>query len=105
MTASRTVFLILLLGVCSCSSPRQKNVLSDDKFARVYAVLTKHGISARRPAADTASARRTADSILAAEGVSSAQMLATANALNRDPVRWRTVMERIGKDMRDTALH
>ncbi len=89
----------------SCSGRRDAGILSEEEFSRVYARLTKHGISLRKPGADTSSARKTADSILASSGVSAQQMLATAQKFNEDPSQWKEVMDLVGKAMRDSSLH
>ena len=103
MTSLRPLFVILLLMFSSCSSRRDSSTLTEEEFSQVYARLTKHGISLRRPEADTSSARKTADSILASSGVSAQQMLISAQKFNQDPATWKDVMELVGKAMRDTS--
>jgi lambda repressor-like predicted transcriptional regulator len=104
MTFVRTLLLVLLVAVSCCSSNRDSGTLSEEKYAQVYALLTKHGISLRRAGADTSLARKTADSILATAGISAHQVLATTEKFNRDPSTWKEVMDMVGKAMRDTSL-
>ncbi|HTY00134.1 MAG TPA: hypothetical protein VMG09_08930 [Bacteroidota bacterium] len=104
MNAKRIAPLLLLLIAVSCSPHRTEKALSHQKFARVYAILTKRGVSVRSPGVDTTNARKTADSILAAAGVTRDEMLATTQSISQSPAAWRKVMDEVSADMRDTTV-
>ncbi len=106
MNPLRTVpLLFFLVFVLSCSTSRKENVVDRAKFARVFAALTKHGVSVHTPGFDSTVARKSADSILKAWDVTRDAMIATTNELNKDPLRWKAVMEDVDAAMRDTSLH
>jgi hypothetical protein len=94
---------LLLLPSCSAHGPSP--LLSEKKFASVYAALTEKSVSVRAVRVDTAEARKRADSVLAAHGVSAAEVLATVQEFNRDPAQWKVIMEDALRDMRDSVGH
>jgi len=104
MNANRIFHLLLLLCLVSCSPQRTDKTLSPRKFARVYAILTKRGVSVRSLGVDTTIARKNADSLLATAGVTREEMLATTRSISQDPSQWREVMNQVSADMRDSTI-
>ncbi len=105
MNVRRTLPILLLLFVASCSPRPKVKTLDDHKFARVYAILTKKAVSVHSPGVDTSAARRTADSILLASGVTGEEMIAATQRINETPAEWRSVMNDVSAAMRDTSIH
>ncbi len=105
MNGCRIVPILFLLLAASCSPRQNEKTLSDQQFAHIYAALTKKAVSVHSPGYDTTAARRTADSLLLAAGVTREEMIATARRINETPSEWKAVMDDVTTAMRDTTIH
>jgi hypothetical protein len=97
-----SMFFALAAGCNPVAPPN--DLVSEEKFAVVYAELTDAGEQGKATGHTRAQARQRADSVLQASGVSREQFLAMTAWLNKDVSRWRNVTEEVARILEARAI-